>query len=78
MSSQKFIDGFSQVHFVGGMVRIDTFVLEPAPGKEPTPKVTGQLVMTPIAFTTALEAMQQLADKLVEAGVLQKTPAGGR
>ena len=69
MQEQRYIDGFSQVHFVGGMVRIDTFVLAPRPDAEPAQENAGQLIMTPQAFVGALNAMQQLAAKLAEAGV---------
>ena len=72
MNKRHYIDGFSQVHFVGGMIRIDTFVLSPQPDAEAMPEDAGQLVMTPQAFVGALDAMQQLADKLAEAGVLQR------
>ena len=71
MKKQHYIDGFQQVHFVGGMIRIDTFVLAPRPNAEPEMEASGQLIMTPQAFVGALDAMQQLAAKLAEAGVLQ-------
>lgn len=71
--SEQFIDGFQQVHFLGGMVRIDTFRLTPHEGEEPRQEPAGQIIMTPQGFVTALNAMQQLADKLVESGILQKT-----
>ncbi len=72
MEQRTYIDGISQVHFVGGMIRIDTFVLSLQPEAEAVPEDAGQLVMTPQAFVGALDAMQQLADKLAEAGVLQR------
>ena len=71
MKQQHYIDGFQQVHFVGGMIRIDTFVLAPRPNAEPEMEASGQLIMTPQAFVGALDAMQQLAARLAEAGVLQ-------
>ena len=67
-----YIDGFSQIHFIAGVIRIDTFTYEAKPEGEPVQENTHQLVMTPQAFITAMGAMQQLADKLIEAGVLQK------
>ncbi|MBR4606547.1 MAG: hypothetical protein IKO41_10040 [Lachnospiraceae bacterium] len=78
MQEQRYIDGFSQVHFVGGMVRIDTFVLAPRPDAEPAQEDAGQLIMTPQAFVGALNAMQQLAAKLAEAGVLQTQAPDGQ
>ena len=79
MQKHRFIDGFSQVHFVGSMVRIDTFVLEPRPDAEAAQENVEQIVMTPQAFVGALNAMQQLAAKLADAGVLQiQAPDGQR
>ncbi len=72
MAKRLYIDGFNQVHFVGGMIRIDTFVLSPKPDADAVPEDAGQIVMTPQAFVGALDAMQQLAGKLAEAGVLQR------
>ena len=69
---KKYIDGFSQVHFIGGMVRINMFTFLPVPDAEPTQEDAGQLVMTPQAFVGALNAMQQLADRLTDAGILQR------
>ena len=68
----KYIDGISQVHFLNNLIRLDTFVLAPSAGSEPEQKPAGQIVMTPQGFLSALGAMQQLADKLVESGVFQK------
>ncbi len=70
--NNTYIDGISQIHFLNNMVRMDTFVLAPASGEEPRQEKTGQIVMTPQGFLSALGAMQQLADRLVEAGVLTK------
>ncbi len=68
----SYIDGISQIHFVNNMVRLDTFVLEPKQDAEPEQVRAGQIVMTPQGFLSALNAMQQLADRLVESGVFQK------
>lgn len=72
MDSPVYIDGFQQLHFIGGMVRADMFILAPGDGGEARQNPAGQLVMTPQGFIAALNAMQQLADKLIEAGVLQR------
>ncbi len=68
----RYIDGISQVHFINGMVRMDLFTLQPQPNAEPLQDKAGQLVMTPQGFLNALGAMQQLADRLAEAGVIQR------
>lgn len=73
MNYTVYIDGIRQVHFIGGMIRMDTFVLQAQEGDKPVPAEVGQIVMTPQGFLSMLASMQQLADKLVEAGVLQKT-----
>ena len=73
MNNTTYIDGVSQAHFIDGLVRMDTFILSPRQGGEPVPSEAGQLVMTPQGFLSMLGSMQQLADKLVEAGVLQKS-----
>ncbi len=68
----KYIDGISQIHYLNNLIRLDTFVLSPSSGSEPDQVPAGQIVMTPQGFLSALGAMQQLADKLVESGVFQK------
>lgn len=72
MIKHHYIDGIRQLHFVGGMVRMDTFVLQPQQGSEPEMQDGPQLIMTPQGFLASLNAMQQLAEKLVENGVLQR------
>ncbi len=67
-----YIDGFSQIHFINGMVRIDTFQLQPQKNSEPTKNDDTQIIMTPQTFIEALSAMQQLAEKLTENGILQR------
>ena len=74
MESEQYIDGFSQIHFIGGMMRLDMIVLTPQPGAEPLARAAGLIVMTPQAFISTLGAMQQFAGKLAEAGVLQEIP----
>ena len=68
-----FADGIGQVHFAGGMVRFDFVTLQPAEeGKAPVPEANVRIIMPPQGFLGAFNSMQQLIDKLVEAGVLQK------
>ena len=73
MSSQKeiFADGIG--HFAGGMVRFDFVTLQPeADGKALTPESNIRIIMPPQGFLSAFNSMQQLIDKLLEAGVLKK------
>lgn len=79
MDSKKeiFADGIGQIHFAGGMVRFDFMTLQPEEdGKTPTPKSNIRVIMPPQGFLGAYNSMQQLINKLVEAGVLQKNEAG--
>jgi len=75
MSEKKemFADGIGQIHFAGNMVRFDFGTLQPqAEGKEPVMENSMRVIMPPQGFLAAFNSMQQLIDKLVEAGVLQK------
>ena len=69
-----FADGIGQIHFVGGMVRFDLVTFQPPAeeGKAPVPESHTRLIMPPQGFLAAFNSMQQLIDKLVEAGVLKK------
>lgn len=71
-----FADGIGQVHFAGGMVRFDFVTLQPAEeGKAPVPQSNVRIIMPPQGFLGAFNSMQQLIDKLLEVGVLQKNEA---
>ena len=72
MDNKCYIDGVQHVHYLGGMVRLDLFRLAPQANSEPLQESAGQLIMTPQGLVSMLNAMQQLAEKLTEAGVLQK------
>lgn len=68
-----FADGIGQIHFAGGMTRFDFVTLQPeADGQMPTPVVNERIIMPPQGFLGAFNSMQQLIDKLVQAGVLKK------
>ncbi len=68
-----FADGIGQIHFAGSMVRFDFVTLQPEEeGKAPVPQSNTRIIMPPQGFLNAFNSMQQLIDKLVEAGVLQK------
>ena len=68
-----YADGIGQIHFAGNMVRYDFVTLQPdEDGKAPTPQSNVRIIMPPQGFLAAFNSMQQLIDKLVEAGVLQK------
>ena len=68
-----FADGIGQIHFAGAMVRFDFVTLQPGEdGAAPVPQSNIRVIMPPQGFLSAYNSMQQLIDKLVEAGVLQK------
>lgn len=70
---EVFADGIGQIHFAAGMVRFDFVTLQPAEeGKAPIPESNLRIIMPPQGFLGAFNSMQQLIDKLLEAGVLQK------
>ena len=71
-----FADGIGQIHFAGNMVRFDFVTLQPeADGKAPIPQSNVRVIMPPQGFLSAFNSMQQLIDKLLEAGILQKNEA---
>ena len=71
--NEIFADGIGQIHFAGGMVRFDLVTLQPTEeGKAPVPASNARLIMPPQGFLAAFNSMQQLIDKLVEAGVIKK------
>ena len=68
-----FADGIGQIHFAGGMVRYDFVTLQPTEdGKAPEPRPSIRIIMPPQGFLSAFNSMQQLIDKLLEAGVLKR------
>ena len=81
MSTPKeiFSDGVGQVHFAGGMIRIDFVTLQPEEnGQQPVSQTAFRLVIPPQGFLAAFNSMRQLLDKLVEAGVMQRTAPAGK
>ena len=77
MSEKKeiYADGIGQIHFAGGMVRYDFVTLQPKEdGAAPESKSGIRIIMPPQGFLAAFNSMQQLIDKLLDAGVLQKNP----
>ena len=73
---EMFADGIGQIHFAAGMVRFDFMTLQPGEdGKKPEPQSNVRIIMPPQGFLSAFNSMQQLIDKLLEAGILQKNEA---
>ena len=73
MKKEIYADGIGQIHFAGGMVHFDFVTLQPTEdGQAPTPAANVRVIMPPQGFLGAFNSMQQLIDRLLEAGVLQK------
>ena len=72
-NTEIFADGMGQIHFVGGMVRMDFMTLQPGEdGGEAKQRKNFRLIMPAQGFIGAFNSMQQLLDKLVAAGVAAK------
>ena len=54
------------------MVRYDFVTLQPEEGKTPVPQANIRIIMPPQGFLATFNSMQQLIDKLLDAGILQK------
>ena len=75
MASKKeiFADGIGQIHYAGNMVRFDFVTLQPAEdGKTPVAEPNVRIIMPTKGFLATFNSMQQLIDKLLDAGILQK------
>ena len=76
MIPQIYADGFSNISFVNGMVRIDLATTPPGKAGStavPAAEVHHRIVLTPRAFLQSMGMMQDLMRKLVEAGVVRRT-----
>lgn len=75
VKKEVYADGLGQIHFAGNMVRFDFMTLQPGiDGTAPTPEYSERVIMPPQGFLAAFDSMQQLINKLVDAGVLTKNP----
>ncbi len=75
MKEEIYADGIGQIQFSGNMFRFDFVTIQPTGEKEPNKfEVNQRIIMPPQGFLAAFNSMQQLIDKLVAAGVLQKNP----
>ncbi len=76
MVPQIYADGFSNITFVNGMVRIDLASTGPGPaqgGSAPPAEVHHRIILTPRAFLQSMGMMQDLMNKLVDAGIVRRT-----
>ena len=69
VKKEIFADNIGQISFTGGMVRFDYMTIQP--GDDGVSAAEAARVIMPLqGFLNAAGSMQQLVDKLLEAGVL--------
>lgn len=73
MAKEIYADIVSNIHWCGNMVKIDLASYTPENGKQTTPEITDRLVMPPAGLLALADSANTLIEKLVAAGVLQKT-----
>jgi len=77
MTSEVFADGVSEVNIAGGVVRIN-FVSLSATAKDekgvPVRELRQRIVITPPGVLELYNAMQQVIEKMIETGALQRRP----
>lgn len=72
MKPEIFADGFTQVTFRNGMIRMELGSLPAAEADQPQMEAHHRLVLTPQGFLQGLSLMQDLARRLADAGVIQR------
>ena len=75
MVPQIYADGFSNITFINGMVRIDLASTPPGPAQgnaAPAAEVHHRIILTPRAFLQSMGMMQDLMNKLVNAGIVRR------
>jgi hypothetical protein len=77
MTSEVFADGVSEVNIAGGIVRINFVSLSATLKDEkgiPVRELRQRIVTTPQGVIELYNAMQQVIEKLIENGTLQRRP----
>jgi len=73
IKQELFTDGIEQINYSSNMVRMDFMTLQPTYNNEnPIAEVNFRVIMTTHAFLDVYNNMQQLINKLIDAGVLSK------
>ncbi len=78
MKNHYYADGVENIALQGGLIRIDYFQYEPAADAEAPPvhQVNDRLVMPPLAFVQAYQAMTSMIQRMEEEGIItRQTPA---
>ncbi|NGZ05239.1 MAG: hypothetical protein G8237_02675 [Magnetococcales bacterium] len=75
---ESYCDTFGNIVVTGNIVRIDLATLDPNSPDKNNPKLEtrSRLIMPVDGFLRSFGMSQQVIDKLVEAGVLRRTPVG--
>jgi hypothetical protein len=77
MQTEVFADGISEVNIASGIVRINFVSLSATEKDEkgnPVRELRQRVVMTPPGVLELYAAMQQVIEKLIEAGTIQRRP----
>ncbi len=77
MTNEVFADGVSEVNIAGGIVRINFVSLSATLKDEkgtPVRELRQRIVLTPQGVLELNGAMQQVIEKLIATGVLQRSP----
>lgn len=77
MTNEVFADGVSEVNIAGGIVRINFVSLSATLKDEkgtPVRELRQRVVLTPQGVLELNGAMQQVIEKLISTGVLQRSP----
>lgn len=77
MSDEVFADGISEVNIAGGIVRINFVSLSATLKDEkgnPARELRQRVVITPQGVLELYGAMQQVIEKLISTGVIQRRP----
>ncbi|MEG3640328.1 hypothetical protein [Magnetococcus sp. PR-3] len=80
MKDEMYIEGIGEIGFHLGMIRMNLMGLDLSEKDEngnPTPVVQQQAVMSLRGFLVSLAAMENMVDKLVDAGVLKRRDQDG-
>jgi len=77
MNLEIFADGISAVHVTGNLVRIDLMTMQPhlkSEDGQAVIEVNHRIVMPLEGFIQSLGIQEEIVKKLIEAGMLTKTP----
>ncbi|MBF0212534.1 MAG: hypothetical protein HQM00_03090 [Magnetococcales bacterium] len=77
---ETYCDTFGNIVVTGNIVRIELSSLDPTNPDQSNPKLEtkSRLIMPVDGFLRAFGMSRQVIDKLVEAGVIRRTPAEGK